>query len=227
MSPRLYPSILRGASSKKRKLSKIQHSPGNGKKRVDVETSKGSKTLAITKHGVRTGTTAQTTAKNPAIQLIPAMTRNQKGNRDSQPQQASTHQQGRKAVPLRAGTSSKTTCTASLPKKKQDFRFLTSETVSELGLSDRSRCQFVDPRLETIVYLVLVLLYENLVVVLVVVCRSLLPQMPPTSPIEDRGMAISIEDRDRAIPERLRLCGVIVKGLPVSLMWRKNDSVGP
>ena len=100
-SPRLYPSILRGASSKKRKLSQIQHSPGNGKKRVDGETSKGSKTLAITKHGVRTGTTAQTTAKNPAIQLIPAMTRNQKGNRDSQPQQASTHQQGRKAVPLR------------------------------------------------------------------------------------------------------------------------------
>ncbi|KAF3608158.1 hypothetical protein DY000_02047378 [Brassica cretica] len=107
--------------------------------------------------------------------------------------------------------------------------FLTSETVSELGLSDRSRCQFVDPRLETMsgVYLVLVLLYENLVVVPVVVCRSLLPQMPPASPIEDRGMAIPIEDRDRAIPERLRLCGVIVKGLPVSLMWRKNDSVGP
>ena len=50
---------------------------------------------------------------------------------------------------------------------------------------------------------------------------------PPASPIEDRGMAIPIEDRDQAIPERLHLCGVIVKGLPVSLMWRKNDSVGP
>ena len=49
----------------------------------------------------------------------------------------------------------------------------------------------------------------------------------PASPIGDRGTAIPIEDRDRAIPERLRLCGVIVKGLPVSLMWRKNDSVGP
>ncbi|KAF3568054.1 hypothetical protein DY000_02016432 [Brassica cretica] len=77
------------------------------------------------------------------------------------------------------------------------------------------------------VYLVLVLLCENLVVVLVVVCRSLLPQMPPASPIEDRGTAILIEDRDRAILECLRLCGVIVKGLPVSLMWRKNDFVGP
>ncbi|KAF2548264.1 hypothetical protein F2Q70_00019693 [Brassica cretica] len=66
----------------------------------------------------------------------------------------------------------------------------------------------------------------NLVVVLVVVCKSLLPQMPPASPIEDRGTAILIEDRDRAIPERLRLCGVIVKGLPVSLMWRKNDYIG-
>ncbi|KAG2271725.1 hypothetical protein Bca52824_066280 [Brassica carinata] len=37
------------------------------------------------------------------------------------------------------------------------------------------------------------------------------------------GTAIPIEDRDRTIPERLRLCGVIVKGLSVSLMWRKND----
>ncbi|KAF3495578.1 hypothetical protein DY000_02051952 [Brassica cretica] len=50
--------------------------------------------------------------------------------------------------------------------------------------------------------------------------------MPPASPIEDRGTAIPIEDRGRVIPERLRLCGVIVKGLPVSLMWRKNNSVG-
>ncbi|KAF3561304.1 hypothetical protein DY000_02017258 [Brassica cretica] len=31
---------------------------------------------------------------------------------------------------------------------------------------------------------------------------------PPASPIEDRGTAIPIEDRDRAISERLRLCGV-------------------
>ncbi|KAF3598073.1 hypothetical protein DY000_02025266 [Brassica cretica] len=68
-------------------------------------------------------------------------------------------------------------------------------------------------------------LCENLVVVLVVVYRSLLPQMPPASPIEDRGTAIPIEDRDRAIPKHLRLCGVIVKGFPVSLMWRKNDYV--
>ncbi|KAF3571089.1 hypothetical protein F2Q69_00058243 [Brassica cretica] len=67
----------------------------------------------------------------------------------------------------------------------------------------------------------------NFVVVLVVVCRSLLPQMPLASPIEDRGTTILIEDRDRGIPERLRLCGVIVKGLPASLMWRKNDYVGP
>ncbi|KAG5407921.1 hypothetical protein IGI04_014040 [Brassica rapa subsp. trilocularis] len=31
---------------------------------------------------------------------------------------------------------------------------------------------------------------------------------PPASLIEDRGTAIPIEDRDRAIPEHLRLCGV-------------------
>ncbi|KAF2578061.1 hypothetical protein F2Q68_00004813 [Brassica cretica] len=44
------------------------------------------------------------------------------------------------------------------------------------------------------------------------------PVVPPASPMKDQGMAIPIEDRDRAIPERLGLCGIIVKGLPVSLM---------
>ncbi|KAF3502334.1 hypothetical protein F2Q69_00042260 [Brassica cretica] len=47
--------------------------------------------------------------------------------------------------------------------------------------------------------------------------------LPPASPIEDRGTAIPIEDRDRVIPERLRLCGVIVKGLPVAL--GKDDRI--
>uniref|UniRef100_A0A0D3DN25 DDE Tnp4 domain-containing protein n=1 Tax=Brassica oleracea var. oleracea TaxID=109376 RepID=A0A0D3DN25_BRAOL len=56
--------------------------------------------------------------------------------------------------------------------------------------------------------------------------RAMKAGPPPASPIEDRGTTIPIEDRDRAIPEHLRLCGVIVKGLPVSLMWRKNDFVG-
>ncbi|KAG5407889.1 hypothetical protein IGI04_014008 [Brassica rapa subsp. trilocularis] len=50
-------------------------------------------------------------------------------------------------------------------------------------------------------------------------------ELPPVSPIEDRGTTIPIEDRDRVIPECLRLCGVIVKGLPVSIVWRKNDFV--
>ncbi|KAF3604444.1 hypothetical protein F2Q69_00034953 [Brassica cretica] len=59
---------------------------------------------------------------------------------------------------------------------------------------------------------------------------------PPASPIEERGTAIPIEDRvtaipivdlDRVIPDRLRLCGVMVTRLPVSLVWRKNDFVGP
>ncbi|KAH0863668.1 hypothetical protein HID58_080879, partial [Brassica napus] len=40
-APRLSPNILRGASSKKRKLSQIQHSPSNGKKRMAGESSKG------------------------------------------------------------------------------------------------------------------------------------------------------------------------------------------
>ncbi|KAF3546921.1 hypothetical protein DY000_02005125 [Brassica cretica] len=53
-----------------------------------------------------------------------------------------------------------------------------------------------------------------LVVVLVLVCRSLLPQMPLASMIEDRGTTIPIEDRDQEIPERLRLCGI---GNPGSL----------
>ncbi|KAF2540152.1 hypothetical protein F2Q68_00030404 [Brassica cretica] len=57
--------------------------------------------------------------------------------------------------------------------------------------------------------------------------RAMIAGPPPASPIEDRGTAIPIEDCDREISERLRLCGVIVKGLPVSLMWRKNDYVEP
>ncbi|KAL0676888.1 hypothetical protein Bca4012_004869 [Brassica carinata] len=57
--------------------------------------------------------------------------------------------------------------------------------------------------------------------------RARITGPPPASPIEDRGTAIPIEDRDRVIPKHLHLCGVIVKGLPVSLMGRKNDSVGP
>ncbi|KAF3531429.1 hypothetical protein DY000_02039520 [Brassica cretica] len=61
-------------------------------------------------------------------------------------------------------------------------------------------------------------------------------KLPPASPIEergtailieDRGTAIPIEDRDRVFPDRLSLCGVMVKRLPVSLVWRKNDFVGP
>ncbi|KAF3522708.1 hypothetical protein F2Q69_00046138 [Brassica cretica] len=55
--------------------------------------------------------------------------------------------------------------------------------------------------------------------------RARIAGPPPASPIEDRGTAIPIEDRDQAIPEHPRLCGVIVKGLPVSLMWKKNDFV--
>ncbi|KAG5385308.1 hypothetical protein IGI04_036778, partial [Brassica rapa subsp. trilocularis] len=45
-SPRLYPSILRGASSKKRKLSQIQHSPGNGKKTSGWRELKGSQNVS-------------------------------------------------------------------------------------------------------------------------------------------------------------------------------------
>ncbi|KAF3522705.1 hypothetical protein F2Q69_00046139 [Brassica cretica] len=86
--------------------------------------------------------------------------------------------------------------------------FLRSETASELGLPDQSRCQFVDPRLETMSGLkprggsissLQVIASSN---------GSTKPVVPPVSPIEDRGTSILIEDRDRAIPERLRLCRV-------------------
>ncbi|KAF3511847.1 hypothetical protein F2Q69_00004590 [Brassica cretica] len=108
--------------------------------------------------------------------------------------------------------------------------FLTSETASELGKPVRSRCQFVDPRLETMSGLTgrgpesggLGLTWLD--------HQDRVSHVDVAAPGEsDRGpgTAILIEDRDRPIPERLRLCGVIVKGLPVSLMWRKNDSVGP
>ncbi|KAF2540159.1 hypothetical protein F2Q68_00030836 [Brassica cretica] len=74
-------------------------------------------------------------------------------------------------------------------------------------------------------------LVENLVVVILLEGHCFL-KLPPESPIEergtaiqieDRGTAIPIEDRDHVIPDRLRLCGVMVKRLPVSLVWRKND----
>ncbi|KAG5388548.1 hypothetical protein IGI04_030089 [Brassica rapa subsp. trilocularis] len=45
-------------------------------------------------------------------------------------------------------------------------------------------------------------------------CHTWMGQ-PSASLIEDRGTAILIEDRDREIPKRLRLCGVIVKGFLV------------
>ncbi|KAF3608953.1 hypothetical protein DY000_02047957 [Brassica cretica] len=49
---------------------------------------------------------------------------------------------------------------------------------------------------------------------------------PPASPIDERGTAIPIEDRDRVVPECLRLCGVIVKGLPVShVALGKDDRI--
>ncbi|WZZ15695.1 hypothetical protein YC2023_108784 [Brassica napus] len=57
--------------------------------------------------------------------------------------------------------------------------------------------------------------------------RARIAGPPPASPTEDQGTAIPIEDFDQAIFEHLRLCGVIVKKLLVSLMWRMNDSFGP
>ncbi|KAF3498006.1 hypothetical protein DY000_02054588, partial [Brassica cretica] len=93
-APRLSPNILRGASSKKRKLSQIQHSPSNGKKRMAGESSKGPLISGATIQVPRAGIEAPLIAKNPAIQLIPAMNRKQKGKRASTPQQTSTSQQG-------------------------------------------------------------------------------------------------------------------------------------
>ncbi|KAF3587693.1 hypothetical protein F2Q69_00028329 [Brassica cretica] len=127
-------------------------------------------------------------------------------------------------------------------------RFLTSETASELGKPVRSMCQFVDPRLLTMSglrnsgslsetssltphFLLHVTSREDRSTRGTVPdigdrFRARIARPTPASPIEDRGTAIPIEDRDRTIPERLRLCGVIVKGLPVSLMWRKNGNPG-
>ncbi|KAF3593586.1 hypothetical protein DY000_02020479 [Brassica cretica] len=102
--------------------------------------------------------------------------------------------------------------------RKTVQKFLTSETASELGKSDRSRCQFVDPRLETMSGLKPCGGSSSSLQVIASSNGTTKLFVPPASPIEDRGTAIPIEDRNRAIPERLRLCGVIVKGLPVSLM---------
>ncbi|KAF2542129.1 hypothetical protein F2Q68_00031032 [Brassica cretica] len=115
-------------------------------------------------------------------------------------------------------------------QKHEVLQYVRSAHANRHAEARVSRC--MNTRHAEGVYLVLVLLCENLVVVLVVVCRSLLPQMPPASPIEDRGTAIPIEDRDQAIPERLRLCGerrirrLKNREIPqVQVFWGKRNRV--
>ncbi|CAN7015337.1 unnamed protein product, partial [Brassica rapa subsp. trilocularis] len=82
-SPRLSPNILRGVSLKKRKFSQIQHSPSNGRKCLSGAPSKNHLSSGVTRRGdvVENGSILLT--KNPAIQLIPAMSRKKQDSRGS------------------------------------------------------------------------------------------------------------------------------------------------
>ncbi|XP_018443346.1 uncharacterized protein LOC108815195 [Raphanus sativus] len=67
-SPRYSPNILSGVSSKKRKLSQFQYSPGGGARNASGQTSQRRKKTATSDNAV--GAALQPT--NPPIQLIPA-----------------------------------------------------------------------------------------------------------------------------------------------------------
>ncbi|KAH0872527.1 hypothetical protein HID58_069889 [Brassica napus] len=69
-SQRLSPNILRGTSIKKRKLSQIQHSPGNVRKRLTGESSKARMTSGEAKKGSGREKEAPTPALNPPIHKI-------------------------------------------------------------------------------------------------------------------------------------------------------------
>ncbi|KAG2254365.1 hypothetical protein Bca52824_084501 [Brassica carinata] len=70
-SPQLTPNILRGASSKKRKLSHIRHSPAYSKKSSPRSSSKvATKSVAVT-----SGAGSSAASSNPPIRLIPAATK--------------------------------------------------------------------------------------------------------------------------------------------------------
>ncbi|KAH0855912.1 hypothetical protein HID58_084173 [Brassica napus] len=82
-SPRLSPNILRGVSLKKRKFSQIQHSPINGRKCLSGAPSKNHLSSGVTRRGDAVEKGSILLTKNPAIQLIPAMSRKKQDSRGS------------------------------------------------------------------------------------------------------------------------------------------------
>ncbi|KAJ4900558.1 Uncharacterized protein Rs2_14509 [Raphanus sativus] len=71
-SPRVSPNILRGASSKKRKLSQIQHSPGRG---LSSPENASTKKKSVNKRARGEVGGPSHADKNPPIHLIPAISR--------------------------------------------------------------------------------------------------------------------------------------------------------
>lgn len=123
-SPRLLSNILRGASSKKRKLSQIQQSPVNDRKRMTGASALNQKTSGAAREGVRLAKDTTLPARNPAIQLIPAITKKKQDNRASPAKQQDANQRNERAGPSRRETTYATRKSPSSPRKSQDFRSL-------------------------------------------------------------------------------------------------------
>lgn len=123
-SPRQLSNILRGASSKKRKLSQIQQSPVNDRKRMTGASALNQKTSGAAREGVRLAKDTTLPARNPAIQLIPAITKKKQDNRASPAKQQDANQRNERAGPSRRETTYATRKSPSSPRKSQDFRSL-------------------------------------------------------------------------------------------------------
>lgn len=84
-SPRLGPNILRGASSKKRKLSQLHNSPG-GSKRSKTDVAGSTQTSSNPSTSNASAPLIAQTLRNPPIQLIPAMAKKSSDFRAHPPQ---------------------------------------------------------------------------------------------------------------------------------------------
>lgn len=121
LSPRLTPNILRGASSKKRKLSHIQHSPGNGSKWGVGAPSRPQLMSQLSIGGGSQGLEAPVPA-NPAIQLIPAMSKERQRSQGTTTQQMIPGQPKTTSGPSQRRTTNLADKAAPVQSKKQDFR---------------------------------------------------------------------------------------------------------
>lgn len=120
-SPRQTPNILRGASSKKRKLSQIHRSPCNTSKRLNSGPLNSTTASGPERALGRAEEEVSIPTNNPAIRLIPAMNRQRKPNQAPPSDQTTSKQSEGNGGPLKR-TSTPSTKYPAATKKKQDFQ---------------------------------------------------------------------------------------------------------